>query len=436
MPAATNLLSAQQAFNSFTANGALYSDYVHRIAPYEIERWFALAGNHPVSALLQLKHQKELLIDAEVAGATILLKESGNDALLFDPGPYTSSIRLAEVNPCAILLTHAHKDHIAGLSWALSSWGDVRVIMSDITHELLLDILHSSNQYTLAEQVNSRFYRLNHGDEGDIGRFRVSAFQAGHCVGGLSYFVRPNRAEQGILIVGEFSRREVGGVRHQIPKLDVHTLFIESIHADETGLPTGLNDENNRDFIQKLDTAYREHKTIVIACASLAEMQEVYHICAMHQRDGGLPDYPLIAGNLRGSLKSVLGQLSHISPWDVPVAYTDSFEENSINILTCPFDESSQEGHFWNVYREHASNQNFAWFFPQRFSALKPDFADLYNAHTHASLSEILEMVLTQRPEHLCLYAGGTTGSISARLLSKCGLTIHDIAGGAGIFRL
>ena len=151
MPATTNLLTAQQAFNSFTTNGALYSDYIHRIAPFEVEQWFALAGNNADSALMRLKHSKDLLVDVEVAGATIMLKESGNDALLIDPGPYTSSVRLVEVNPCAILLTHAHKDHIAGLSWAFSSWGDVRVIMSDITHELLLDILHRSNQYTLAE---------------------------------------------------------------------------------------------------------------------------------------------------------------------------------------------------------------------------------------------------------------------------------------------
>lgn len=434
MPVTTNLLTAQQAFNTFTAHGASYADYVHRIAPCEIEQWFNLVKKNDVSLLTQRCRPKDLSVSTEVACPTIMLKESGNDALLFDPGQNTSSIRLVDVNPCAILLTHAHKDHIAGLSWAFSSWGNVQVVMSDITHELLIDILQRSNQYSLADQVNSNFYRMNHGDEGGIGRYNVKAFQAGHCIGGLSFFVRPNDESHGVLIVGEFSRREVGGMRHLIPKLNVHTLFIEAIHADDAVLPTGLTDQNNQEFIRKLALAYNERKTIVIACASLAEMQEVYYICAMHQREGGLPDYPLIAGNLRGCLKSVLGQLQQVKPWEIPVTYSDSFEFNSINILTCSFDGAAQDGHFWNVYRDNADNDNFAWFFPQRYQSMKPEHAELYNAYTHASISEIIEMTLIQEPQHLCLYAGGNTSSLAARLLSECDINVHDIAGGAGIF--
>ena len=435
MPVALNLLTARQAFNSYTAHGLPYSDYVHRIAPGEIERWFVIAQDH-IEASLQNVSSPGLGIDVEVAGATILLSEPGRDAILIDPGPLVSSIRLADSRPCAILLTHAHKDHIVGLSWVFSLCVDSRVVMSEVTYELLMDILLRDNQYALVERIKSNLYLLNSGENVELGQFIVSAYQAGHCVGGLAYYLRPHRAERGVMVVGEFSRREVGGIRHSIPGVNAHVLFIEAVNADQIDVPCGINEGNNVDFLQHLELAYLDSKTVVIACASLAEMQEVYRICAMHQRNGGIPAYPLVAGNLSGGLKRALDSLRTLEPWDVSVNYTDGFEPRAVNILTCSFDEQNKNGHFWNVYREHAEKDAFAWFFPRRYEDLKPARAELYDAHTHASLSEIVEMILVQHPAHLCLYAGGTRNSLVSKLMNRFRVSISDIAGGSGSFKL
>lgn len=431
------LLSSQQAFNSFTINDVPFSKYVHRIRPDEVEKWFSLLIKQKKQNTKEPPKSKGLRIEAEVAGATILLKEIARSAILVDPGPYISSINISDTTPSAILLTHAHKDHVCGLSWALEIWKDVKIVMSSITRELLIDQLHRNSQYALADIVSSNMLTLNDGDKADIGRFEVTAYQSGHCIGGNSYFIRQHADEYGVFVVGEFSRRSVGGFTHSIPTLDnVHTLFIEAIHADDATFPTGVFQENYNCFIEKLEEAYSKRQTIVIATSALAEMQEVYNICAMHQRSGGLPEYPLVSGNTSGVLKILLARMNQAAPWDIPIIYTDDFEFNAINILTCSFDPTSRNSHFWSVYDANKGQDDFAWFFPQRYNSLKPEFAQLYDAYTHASITEIIQMILDQDPLNLCLYSGGVTGSRVARLMSDYKTNVHDVAGGAGRFKL
>ncbi|ABK97797.1 MBL fold metallo-hydrolase [Pelobacter propionicus] len=422
------LISALQAYNTFTVTSAPFSDYVHLIHPGDFGSWLGMLnadqiGVPPRAPLMGLT--------AEVSGATLLIGDA-DGAILVDPGRYTP-MPLQSRPPLAIVITHAHRDHFDGLSDALQSWKDVPVYLSEITRTLLTDSLQRDNANALARELSERAILVAPDATLTVGRFRMTAYDAGHCLGATAVHLEDAETGQGILIAGEFSRRKVGSVCHKIPQLSVNTLFVEAIHADDH-LPTGVNGQNNVEFTSKLDAAYAQGKTIVIAAASLAEMQEVYAICALHQRRGGLPEYPLYVGNLRPVMKSALKHLERVEPWDLDVTFTNSIQEEAINILTCAFEGQTDDGHFSSAYAQDSANEDILWLYPERYSALKPEKAALYRVFTHASLCEIGEMVLVQKPANVCLYSGGCHGSVLAGFLARSGFALHDFSGAAGSF--
>lgn len=134
----------------------------------------------------------------------VIQNEETKEAVIVDPAAapsyLLSHIESEGMKPVAILLTHAHFDHIMGIDKFLEKFGEMPVYV----HEQDLDLLHHPpvDEYT----VYSGGYSYPGGDviqDGDVLRLAGYDFEVihtpGHTPGCVCYYVR----EENVLFSGD-----------------------------------------------------------------------------------------------------------------------------------------------------------------------------------------------------------------------------------------
>ena len=68
------------------------------------------------------------------------------DCLIVDPGlgsePLVRFLREHELNPVAVVLTHGHVDHIAGIASLRQNYPGIKVCIHKLDAEMLLSLIH------------------------------------------------------------------------------------------------------------------------------------------------------------------------------------------------------------------------------------------------------------------------------------------------------
>ena len=151
----------------------------------------------------------------------------------FQPAPLIEYIRARDLEPSHVVLTHAHVDHIAGLSDVRAAWPEVPILIHESERSFLLDpALNLSS--ALGEPVIAPAATgvLVPGQELAMGGFRFEVRHTpGHSPGGVTLYARA----QDVAIVGDaLFAGSVG--RADFPTSDQALLF-KSIREQLLSLP-------------------------------------------------------------------------------------------------------------------------------------------------------------------------------------------------------
>lgn len=125
-------------------------------------------------------------IGVEHDGVRILLDAGVNTSVARGPDyyPAIASDELAETD--ALIITHAHEDHVAALGWCLTHGFKGQVVMTTESHaesDSTLADYASSEERAIAQATPATFIRP--GDQMTIGPFSLGFGRSGHVVGGV-----------------------------------------------------------------------------------------------------------------------------------------------------------------------------------------------------------------------------------------------------------
>lgn len=160
---------------------------------------------------------------------TYIASDETGECVIIDPGCYTpeekreleSFITSHHLQPKALLLTHAHLDHILGVGFVYDRWG-----LQPQLHQNDLQLLQAAPVYGemwgfRPEPSPEPLKLLDEGDRILFGESRFDVlFTPGHCTGHIAFL----NSDQRILISGDvLFKRSIG--RTDLPGGDTQTLF-------------------------------------------------------------------------------------------------------------------------------------------------------------------------------------------------------------------
>lgn len=138
----------------------------------------------------------------------VLYIEGVPDCWLVDPGFSPSPegmlnfLKENRLHPAAIVLTHAHADHIAGIPAILEHYPDITCLLSKVEWSFLGDPAQNLSTWgtcALSVEVNN-LAKLEEGQELNLGGSAWRIFDtSGHSPGGRTLYC----AEEGIALVGD-----------------------------------------------------------------------------------------------------------------------------------------------------------------------------------------------------------------------------------------
>lgn len=151
----------------------------------------------------------------------------------FDPQPMLAFIEHKRLTPRRIVLTHAHVDHIAGLTLARKRWPDVPIAIHEAEREFLttpaLNLSIVLEQAIVAPEADAA---LAHGDTLRLDDLTFEVRHTpGHSPGGITLY-QPDHA---VALVGDaLFAGSIG--RTDFPTSD-HAALIQAIHTQLLTLP-------------------------------------------------------------------------------------------------------------------------------------------------------------------------------------------------------
>ncbi|QPA30064.1 MBL fold metallo-hydrolase [Thermaerobacillus caldiproteolyticus] len=166
-----------------------------------------------------------------------ILSHSDGTCVIFDPGSEGEKlvhyIEQQGWTPLAILLTHAHFDHIGAINDVQKKW-QIPIYIHEQEKEWLADPLLNGSAYFIGEQIKVNYAPqcLKQEQTLKIGNFTFELLETpGHSPGSISYYLREMEVifSGDVLFAGSIGRTDLPGGNYD--------QLMRSIHDKLLGLP-------------------------------------------------------------------------------------------------------------------------------------------------------------------------------------------------------
>lgn len=216
-----------------------------------------------------------------------------NDSLLVDYGleSGTPSRTPPSVEPDAVVVSHAHLDHVGGVPSLLKGGRRPPVHWTPPTRELA-DLLARDTLKLRAERYDRPFTRAEVGALGEVSRehgygesfaaagHEVTFYDAGHVPGSAHVLV--DDGETRLLYTGDFNTEEQRLLAGSRARPDADVVVCESTYAETTRGPRA---EREAAFARALRETVHRGGTVVVPAFAVGRTQEALMVCDAHDVD-------------------------------------------------------------------------------------------------------------------------------------------------------
>src|SRR4051794_5330079 len=265
-------------------------------------------------------------------------KNTGEDAL-----PQMKAIAGREVE--AILMSHAHQDHIGTLPVAMRHFPRARVFMSEATGEVGSVLLHNSvNVMTRQrEEIGEASYPLFTHREIDRAsdrwqwcplRQQISIageraaqreqdgltfefFEAGHVLGSAGILVR-GEAES-VFYTGDVNFDNQTIMQAAVfPEERIDVLIMECTRGDHARPAGWTRPSEERRLAEALCRAFERGAGVLIPVFALGKTQEMLAMLYKFRRERLLPEFPIYIGGLSSKMTDIYDRRAHTTRRQLP----------------------------------------------------------------------------------------------------------------------
>ncbi|PYK24194.1 MAG: MBL fold metallo-hydrolase [Verrucomicrobia bacterium] len=265
-------------------------------------------------------------------------KNTGEDAL-----PLFKAIADCEVE--AILISHAHQDHIGTLPLAMRRFPGARIFMTDATADVGSVLLHNSvNVMTRQrEEIGEMSYPLFTHREIDRAserwrwcplRQRISIageraaqheketltfefFDAGHVLGSTGIMLRAEG--QTVFYTGDVNFDDQTIMQAAVfPDENIDVLIIECTRGDHAKPEGWTRAGEERRLAEALAAAFEREACVLIPVFALGKTQEILAMLYKFRHQRLLPEFPIYIGGLSSKFTDTYDRRAHVTHRQLP----------------------------------------------------------------------------------------------------------------------
>lgn len=265
-------------------------------------------------------------------------KNTGEDAL-----PLFKAIADREIE--AILISHAHQDHIGTLPLAMRRFPGARVFMSETTAEVGSVLLHNSvNVMTRQrEEIGEMSYPLFTHRETDRAsarwrwcplRQRISIageraahrekdgltfefFDAGHVLGSTGLILRAEGRT--VFYTGDVNFDDQTIMQAAVfPEEKIDVLIMECTRGDHAKPEGWTRDGEEQRLAEALGAAFEREACVLIPVFALGKTQEILAMLYKFRRQRLLPEFPIYIGGLSSKFTDIYDRRTHTTRRQLP----------------------------------------------------------------------------------------------------------------------
>jgi Cft2 family RNA processing exonuclease len=268
-------------------------------------------------------------------------KETGEDAL-----PNFKAIAGQEID--AILISHAHQDHIGTLPVLMRRFPTARIFMTQATAEIGSVLLHNSvNVMTRQREEIGRtvagLYPLFTHREIDRAserwrwcplRQRISIageraperekdapifefFDAGHVLGSSGILLRAEG--QTVFYTGDVNFDDQTIMEAAVfPEEKIDVLIMECTRGDHAKPAGWTRSGEERRLAEAIGTAFERRSCVLIPVFALGKTQEVLAMLYKFRRERLLPEFPIYIGGLSSKMTDIYDRRAHMTCRQLP----------------------------------------------------------------------------------------------------------------------
>jgi Cft2 family RNA processing exonuclease len=280
----------------------------------------------------------------EIGGRRLVLdcgmhpKNAGEEALPnFKP--------IADQKIDAILISHAHQDHIGTLPALMRRQPDARVFMTETTAEIGNTLLHNSvNVMTRQrEEIATTLYPLfthretdraselwhwcplrqslsisgERAPQRETNPLTFEFFDAGHVLGSAGILLRAEGRT--IFYTGDVNFDNQTIMETAIfPEEEIDVLIMECTRSDHAKPANWTRAGEERRLAEGIDRAFTRGGCVLIPVFALGKTQEVLAMFYRFRREQILPEFPIYIGGLSSKMTDIYDRRAHISRRQLP----------------------------------------------------------------------------------------------------------------------
>ncbi|PYK36069.1 MAG: MBL fold metallo-hydrolase [Verrucomicrobia bacterium] len=287
-------------------------------------------------------------------GANSYYIEIGPHRLVLDCGMHPKNVgedglpdfkAIADRKIEAVLISHAHQDHIGTLPVLMRRFSNARIFMTEATAEIGNTLLHNSvNVMTRQrEEIREPLYPLFTHRETDRAserwrwcpvRQRISIFgeraaqrepdvltfeffDAGHVLGSTGILLRAE--SQTVFYTGDVNFDDQTIMEAAVfPEEKIDILIMECTRGDHAKPPGWTRAGEERRLAEAIASAFERGSCVLIPVFALGKTQEILAMLYKFRRERFLPEFPIYIGGLSSKMTDIYDRRAHVTRRQLP----------------------------------------------------------------------------------------------------------------------